>query len=87
MSPMIPPPITNHAGFSFVAKINASVTTAIRTETGSKMAYLPSCKVTPAMRARETTFTPSRMPDRAGEFLRRGIKGRVLLGNRASGTA
>src|SRR5919202_1480789 len=50
ISPTTPPPITSHAGFSFVAKSRMSVTTATTADTGSKMAVLPCCQITPAMR-------------------------------------
>src|SRR5215210_7075463 len=77
ISPITPPPITNHTGLISALKSRTSETRAIKAGIGSKIESRPSCQVTPAMSANETTFAPSSKPARIGDSLKRGMRGPV----------
>src|SRR5215217_9476844 len=73
--PTAPPPSTSHAEFTLNRKSRTSATTAMAAANGSTIVARLSCHVTPAISARDATFTPSSRLERTGECLRRGMKG------------
>ena len=75
--PTAPPPTTSQAELTLKRTSSTSAATPIEAENGSTTVARPSCHVTPAMSARDATLTPSSMPEKVGDRLRRPTYGAV----------